>query len=194
MHGETGTVRGCGFVPLAYRFPKNLKEPGWKGVFPPGHFFVGGAPEPGRVGEWLKPADCKSAAPCGLRRFESSPVHQVFDLNRRARRPAKQAGWEESRSSRSIFPERTLGWPSGTGFGFHREREWTTSGGGRAWVAQTVERVLGKDEVTGSIPVPGSSPTSVGGGNSAVESRPSKPMVAGSNPVPRSNLWIGRGG
>jgi hypothetical protein len=30
----------------------------------------------GRVGEWLKPADCKSAAPCGLRRFESSPVHQ----------------------------------------------------------------------------------------------------------------------
>src|SRR5205823_1331117 len=36
----------------------------------------------GRVGEWLKPADCKSAAPCGLRRFESSPVHQfsVRDL------------------------------------------------------------------------------------------------------------------
>ena len=28
--------------------------------------------------------------------------------------------------------------------------------GGRAWVAQLVERVLGKDEVTGSIPVPGS--------------------------------------
>ena len=25
-----------------------------------------------------------------------------------------------------------------------------------AWVAQMVERVLGKDEVTGSIPVPGS--------------------------------------
>ena len=32
----------------------------------------------GRVGEWLKPADCKSAAPCGLRRFESSPVHQAL--------------------------------------------------------------------------------------------------------------------
>ncbi len=30
--------------------------------------------------------------------------------------------------------------------------EWT----GSAWVAQLVERVLGKDEVTGSIPVPGS--------------------------------------
>jgi hypothetical protein len=34
----------------------------------------------GRVGEWLKPADCKSAAPCGLRRFESYPVHQ-FSLS-----------------------------------------------------------------------------------------------------------------
>ena len=31
-----------------------------------------------------------------------------------------------------------------------KERVW-------AWVAQLVERVLGKDEVTGSIPVPGSS-------------------------------------
>ena len=30
-------------------------------------------------------------------------------------------------------------------------------GSGSAWVAQLVERVLGKDEVTGSIPVPGSS-------------------------------------
>ena len=29
-------------------------------------------------------------------------------------------------------------------------------GMGLAWVAQLVERVLGKDEVTGSIPVPGS--------------------------------------
>ncbi len=25
-------------------------------------------------------ADCKSAAPCELRRFESSPVHQVFSV------------------------------------------------------------------------------------------------------------------
>src|SRR5260370_7945654 len=32
----------------------------------------------GRVGEWLKPADCKSAAPCGLRRFESFPFHQAL--------------------------------------------------------------------------------------------------------------------
>ena len=38
------------------------------------------SPSGGRVGEWLKPADCKSAAPCGLRRFESYPVHQ-FSLS-----------------------------------------------------------------------------------------------------------------
>ena len=80
----------------------------------------------------------------------------------------------------------------------------------RAWVAQLVERVLGKDEVTGSIPVPGSrsqvaersaalgelesrlrvalakSLQGMSGGNSVVESLPSKQMVAGSSPVPRS--------
>src|SRR5277367_5494241 len=80
----------------------------------------------------------------------------------------------------------------------------------RAWVAQLVERVLGKDEVTGSIPVPGSRLQStersatvgesesrlrtapakglqgMSGGNSVVESLPSKQMVAGSSPVPRS--------
>ena len=31
-----------------------------------------------QVAEWLMAADCKSAAPCELRRFESSPVHQDF--------------------------------------------------------------------------------------------------------------------
>ena len=60
----------------------------------------------------------------------------------------------------------------------------------RAWVAQLVERVLGKDEVTGSIPVPGSRVLVIGmsGGNSVVESLPSKQMVAGSSPVPRSSV------
>ena len=66
---------------------------------------------------------------------------------------------------------------------------------GSAWVAQLVERVLGKDEVTGSIPVPGSTlrrgaafftECGMSGGNSVVESLPSKQMVAGSSPVPRS--------
>ena len=64
---------------------------------------------------------------------------------------------------------------------------------GLAWVAQLVERVLGKDEVTGSIPVPGSRDLEwsgrMSGGNSVVESLPSKQMVAGSNPVPRSRIW-----
>src|SRR6516164_695257 len=76
-------------------------------------------------------------------------------------------------------------------------------GSGSAWVAQLVERVLGKDEVTGSIPVPGSrnlwGEESSGrrenlessGGNSTVESHSSKVMVAGSNPVPRSKVWPG---
>src|SRR6266849_10463374 len=72
---------------------------------------------------------------------------------------------------------------------------------GWAWVAQLVERVLGKDEVTGSIPVPGSRNSvgaaraaaekfgaAPGGGNSTVESHSSKVMVAGSNPVPRSRF------
>src|SRR5437660_8886079 len=43
----------------------------------------------------------------------------------------------------------------------------------RAWVAQLVERVLGKDEVTGSIPVPGSRDWGriwSSGGKSTVES------------------------
>src|SRR5271169_872176 len=80
-------------------------------------------------------------------------------------------------------------------------------GSGSAWVAQLVERVLGKDEVTGSIPVPGSRicwaslgkcrevmvrksarVSRLGGGNSTVESHSSKVMVAGSNPVPRSKV------
>jgi hypothetical protein len=31
----------------------------------------------GQVAERSKAADCKSAGPCGLRRFESSPVHHL---------------------------------------------------------------------------------------------------------------------
>ena len=53
-------------------------------------------------------------------------------------------------------------------------------------VAQLVERVLGKDEVTGSIPVIGSRNFG-GGSNSVVESQPSKLLVAGSIPVSRSS-------
>src|SRR5437899_12507926 len=56
----------------------------------------------GQVAERLMATDCKSVAPCELRRFESSPVHHSFFVN-------------------------------------------------QAVVAQLVERVLGKDEVTSSI-------------------------------------------
>ena len=51
---------------------------------------------------------------------------------------------------------------SGKESGGQAVRKWcvasvrTFAGLGLAWVAQLVERVLGKDEVTGSIPVPGS--------------------------------------
>ena len=31
-----------------------------------------------QVGERLKPTDCKSVRPCGVRWFESTPVHQHF--------------------------------------------------------------------------------------------------------------------
>ena len=34
------------------------------------------------MGEWLKPTDCKSVPPSEVRRFESSPVHQRFEVNR----------------------------------------------------------------------------------------------------------------
>ncbi len=39
----------------------------------------------GQVAEWSKAADCKSADPCGLRRFEPSPVHRKNSDKRRAR-------------------------------------------------------------------------------------------------------------
>ncbi len=94
----------------------------------------------GRVGEWLKPADCKSAAPCGLRRFESSPVHHP--AWRAERRLVGQS--DEAVGTRSEKNRRQPG------------RALCAGDGVRAWVAQLVERVLGKDEVTGSIPVPGS--------------------------------------
>src|SRR5215831_17132990 len=57
-----------------------------------------------------------------------------------------------------------------------------------AHVAQLVERVLGKDEVTSSILVVGSS----AGVTQRLESRPSKPLVAGSNPVSRSFVIAGK--
>ena len=44
------------------------------------HFLLVEMVECAQVAEWLMAADCKSAAPCELRRFESSPVHQFFGI------------------------------------------------------------------------------------------------------------------
>ena len=77
----------------------------------------------------------------------------------------------------------------------------TLGNAGLAHVAQMVERVLGKDEVTSSILVVGSLGVGTGGPDAKIrnetkvwagvtqwlESRPSKPLVAGSNPVSRSS-------
>ncbi len=57
----------------------------------------------GRVGEWLKPADCKSAAPCGLRRFESFPVHQALAAWMKRNRSAIASGLIALRSHIAMF-------------------------------------------------------------------------------------------
>jgi hypothetical protein len=106
-------------------------------------------------------ADCKSAAPCGLRRFESSPVHKIQRVGGRLK-ATKDAAKRRTEAGLAGGPDAEgEGWP--------------------AHVAQLVEHVLGKDEVTSSILVVGSS----AGVTQWLESRPSKPLVAGSNPVSR---------
>src|SRR5262249_19060500 len=122
----------------------------------------------GQVAERLMAADCKSAAPCGLRRFESSPVHVGVGG------PAKCQLRPRTRSASPI--------------GRSKATAPTLSKNNLAHVAQLVERVLGKDEVTSSILVVGSS----AGVTQRLESRPSKPLVAGSNPVSRSFVIAGK--
>ena len=62
-----------------------------------------------------------------------------------------------------------------------------------AHVAQSVEHVLGKDGVSSSNLLVGSS-NAFRGSNSGVESQPSKLLVAGSNPVSRSKQGVRREG
>src|SRR5450830_2174981 len=68
----------------------------------------------------------------------------------------------------------------------------TSPGSRQAHVAQLVEHVLGKDGVSSSNLLVGSTPSEpialFRGSNSGVESQPSKLLVAGSNPVSRSTL------
>ena len=118
----------------------------------------------GRVGEWLKPADCKSAAPCGLRRFESFPVHQdstsaaaaaVSGFAGSAEQQRKAVIAPQENRERDVRERKQTRRPSRSQTVRRSVRSFL-GGSGSAWVAQLVERVLGKDEVTGSIPVPGS--------------------------------------
>ena len=106
--------------------------------------------EQGEVPEWLKGADCKSAA-SWLRRFESSPLHQglpggvsgeaiMAGIAQLARASAFQA---EGRGFESRFPLQ-----------FARVGQSVVSPRG-----SVVEHFLGKEGVTGSIPVVGSSET-----------------------------------
>ena len=78
----------------------------------------------GRVGEWLKPADCKSAAPCGLRRFESFPVHQ--DSSSAAEVPGSgvtgSAGRRRKQQHRRIIADAMF--ESGTERGEYAEGKW----------------------------------------------------------------------
>ncbi len=81
----------------------------------------------GEVAEWSKAADCKSAG-INLRRFESCPPHDA-GVAQLARASAFQA---EGRGFESRLPLNM------------------------AHVAQSVEHILGKDEVGGSSPLVGS--------------------------------------
>jgi hypothetical protein len=65
----------------------------------------------GRVGEWLKPADCKSAAPCGLRRFESSPVHQPLVVRRKPQGNRLSVDPGLARITTGDVRERSVFWP-----------------------------------------------------------------------------------
>ena len=86
-------------------------------------------PFQGQVPERLKGTDCKSVI-FGLRWFESIPAHHFF-----------HRGIEQSVARRAHNPEVRGSSP------LPATNVWSAD------VAQSVERILGKDKVTGSIPV-----------------------------------------
>ena len=98
----------------------------------------------GEVPEWPKGADCKSAG-VSLRRFESSPLHMncgdhhVTNFDAGIAQLARASAFQAE------------------GRGFESRRPLDGGSGSRevARVAQLVERILGKDEVGGSIPLLG---------------------------------------
>ena len=104
-----------------------------------------GPAEQGEVPEWLKGADCKSAA-SWLRRFESSPLHHSFFV----------VGWSGEKGGNSSIGRASAFQAECRGFEprfpLHLAR--CREAGPRGSV---VEHFLGKEGVTGSIPVVGSS-------------------------------------
>ena len=106
--------------------------------------------------EWLKGTDCKSVAE-RLRRFKSFSIHPLAPEGRFAGppgpgHPAGVAQLVERQPSKLNVASSNLVSRSTLFDGLRVFR----SGKLRAGVAQQVEHVLGKDEVTGSSPVVGS--------------------------------------
>jgi hypothetical protein len=110
----------------------------------------------GEVAEWTKAADCKSAG-ASLRRFESCPPHQL---------PYRmQDIWSGIQDSSYIVHHASFHGRAGVaqlarasafqaeGRGFESRLPLNNRG---AHVAQSAEHILGKDEVSGSSPLVGS--------------------------------------
>ena len=118
----------------------------------------------GEVPKWPKGADCKSAG-VRLRGFKSSPPHHFSECLE----AGSDRGWaERDATTRGTRGARTVEQASLSGNSSAVERQPSKLGvaGSNpvsrsksracAHVAQSVERVLGKDEVSGSIPDMGS--------------------------------------
>ena len=117
----------------------------------------------GEVPKWPKGADCKSAG-VRLRGFKSSPPHHGTG----SRESGSHRGWAErgatTRGTRGSTVEKAA--LSGNSSAVERQPSKLGVAGSNpvsrsksrasAHVAQSVERVLGKDEVSGSIPDMGS--------------------------------------
>jgi hypothetical protein len=120
----------------------------------------------GEVAEWTKAADCKSAG-ASLRRFESCPPHHSFRFK------DKEFATEFTERIEKVYLNKILKSPvfsvaiseagvaqlarasafQAEGRGFESRLPLENQG---AHVAQSVEHILGKDEVSGSSPLVGS--------------------------------------
>ena len=110
----------------------------------------------GEVPEWPKGTGCKPVGLC-LRRFKSSPLHHSGSSSVVERQPSKLRVAGSNPVSRSI----QLGsdaWSVVRPISENQLAHYRGRGDvrGFAHVAQSAEHILGKDEVTGSIPVMGS--------------------------------------